>query len=143
MSSTNVIYISLTIPLTFSKKENSFYYIERHDHYNFPYEFSRPDEYFYNLSDEDVDNLNQLGHLNVIDAFMEKGQSSFPSLKPRFIRSVIDRQTGERFQTVRKRCRRVSQGACGSRAASRLYDTDQTASSFKKTEIPPIYHDGN
>ena len=125
-----------------------FHFTERLSNYNFPYEFSHPDEYLYNLADEGIDNSQQPIHLNPVkrrslDSMIENGMSSFPSLKTRFVRSVIERQTGERFQTVRKRCRRVVQRTCGSQAASRVYETDKRTSSAKQQEHLPFFHNGN
>ena len=57
-------------------------------------------------------------------------QPRSPSDKRRFKRGVIDRQTGERFQTVRKRCRRVAQRTCGVQITpSKVYKTNRRTSS--------------
>ena len=106
--------------------DNFFNIKERRDTYNFPYEFSHPDEYLYNHVadiDETFDTTYETDNLNSV-------QPKNPSEKRRFKRSTIDRQTGERFQTVRKRCRRVAQRICGAQnTPSKIYKTNRRTSS--------------
>ena len=102
-----------------------FYLTERQDAYNFPYEFSHPDEYWYNHVadiDDTFDTSYETDNLNSV-------QPRSSSEKRRFKRGAIDRQTGERFQTVRKRCRRVAQRTCGARNTPRIYKTNRRTSS--------------
>ena len=65
-------------------------------------------------------------------------QPRSPSEKRRFKRGAIDRQTGERFQTVRKRCRRVAQRTCGDQnTPSKIYKT------IRRTSSSSILPNGN
>ena len=113
---------------------NLFYLTERQDTYKFPYKFSHPDEYLYNHVvdiDDTFDTSYETENLNSV-------QPSSPSKKRRFKRGAIDRQTGERFQTVRKSCRRVAQRTCGAQnTPSKIYKTNRRAS----TSV--LYSNGN
>ena len=65
-------------------------------------------------------------------------QPRSPSEKRRFKRGAIDRQTGERFQTVRKRCRRIAQRTCGARnTPSKIFKTN------RRTSSSSFYPNGN
>ena len=79
---------------------------------------------------------NHVGEIDdTFDAFYET--ENLNSVQPRslsenrrFKRSVIDRQTGERFQTVRKMCRRVAQRTCGAQnTPGKIYKTNRRTSS--------------
>ena len=110
-------------------EQNYFFYLtERQDAYNFPYEFSHPDEYWYNH----VANIDDTFDSSYETDNFDSVQPRSPSEKSRFKRGAIERQTGERFQTVRKRCRRVAQRTCGARnTPSKIYKTNRrTSSSF-------------
>ena len=115
-----------------------FYFLtERHDNYKFPYKYSHPDELFYNptdAQDNDLDTSDDPRSYRSIQRrklnhFTENSMSYFASSKTRFIRSVIDRQTAERFQTVRKRCRRTVRRNCQTQVVSRVYKTNRRISS--------------
>ena len=120
--------------------------LESDDNNEFPFEFLHPEENFDATLHENSNNLDK--HLindrtKLIDSLKKTDSMFSPSKyihKPKVKRSFAERQTGERFKTIKKRCRFVRRTECDSQDNSAISRIDKLEQKHKTNFLKQYQH---